>query len=314
MAIRFFQSKRVLVTGGDGFVGSHLCKRLISEGAEVSAFVRRLELTALLPFQRELKSILAGDISDEKTPNEIRELRPQIIFHLAVEGDIRTSIEHPVRVSRTNVGGTLNVLEAARSLQGGDFERLIFCSTCAVYGSRSHRVVETDAFMPCTPYAASKAAADLFCQSYFKTYRLPVAIARLYNVYGPGQKRDVIPLFISWALRNQDIPLEGGGVQTRDFVYVDDIVEACLVMGSDPRAVGETVNFGTGRDISIRELAEKIIRIAGSSSRTVDVPQRPGQEMRVCTDPAKAVQLFGWNSRTSIDEGLSLTVPWYRKS
>ena len=308
----FYHGKRVLVTGADGFMGSHLTERLVSYDAHISVFVHNKELKNLSHIKNKLKEILVGDIADKNTTNLMIKNNPQIIFHLAADEYVRGSIENPVKVNQTNLNGTLNVLEAARALN--NLERLVFTSSCVVYGTNLNPMKETDAFNPNTPYAASKAAADVFCNSYAKTYNLPIAIIRPFNTYGPRKTRDVIPLFIGWALQNKDIKLEGGGKSTRDFTYVQDMIDAFLIMGMDKKAIGEAVNFGTEKDISIKELAEKIIKYSNSNSRMIDKPERPGQDPRSCCDASKAKRLFGWQPKISSEEGLKLSVQWYKEN
>jgi len=308
----FYNGKRVLVTGADGFAGSHLVERLLEYNALVSIFVHNKELKNLNHVKNKLNEVIIEDIADKKTTELIAKNNPEIIFHLAVDGYVRNSIENPLKVNQTNLDGTLNVLEAAKQLK--NLQRFIFLSSCVVYGTKLNPIKETDEFKPSTPYAASKAAGELYCYSYFKTYNLPVTIVRPFNFYGPRQIKDVISLFINLALKNQDIKLEGGGKQTRDFTYVQDVLDAFLIMGMNEKAIGEAINFGTGKDISIKELAEKIIIYSGSKSRIVNAPERPGQDLMLCCDNKKAGQLFNWQPKINLDQGLKLTVQWYKEN
>ena len=305
----FYRGKRILVTGADGFMGSHLTERLLGYNANITAFVHNKELKNLNHVKNKL-NIISGDIEDKKTTELIIKNSPEIIFHLAVDGYIRNSIENPLSVNRTNLDGTLNVLEAARQLINQRLERLVFASSCVVYGARPYPINEKGEFKPSTPYAASKAAAELYCYSYAKTYNLPITIIRPFNVYGPRHTKDVIPLFIEKALKNEEIKLDGGGKATRDFTYVDDMINSFLITGVHEKAIGEAVNFGTGKDISVRELAEKIIKYCNSDSKLINMPERPGQDLKLCCDNTKAKELFGWQPKISIDEGLKLNIEW----
>lgn len=309
----FYRGKKVLITGADGFMGSHLTERLVGYGANVSVYIRNNEVKYLENIRTRLNEILIGEIEDSRTTELIIKNNPQIIFHLAVDGYVRNSIENPLKVNRTNLDGTLNVLEAARILKDKGLERLVFVSSCTVYGTHDEKVREDSELRPTTPYSASKAAGDMYCYSYSKTYNIPISIVRPFNFYGPRQSKDVIALFINKALKNEDITLEGGGKATRDFTYVEDMIEAFLLMGSHEKAVGEAVNFGTGNDTSIKELAEKVIKYTNSNSKIISTPERPGQDMRMCCDNSKAKELFNWYPKISIDEGLRLTIPYYKE-
>jgi len=308
----FYKNKRVLVTGADGFMGSHLTERLIEYESIVSVFVHNPELKNLEHVKNKLNDIIYGNIKDKETINLIIENNPQIIFHLAANDYIHDSIKNPDKVLKINLDGTLNVLEAARALT--NLERLVFTSSCVVYGTNLSQMKEKDSFKPNTPYAASKAAADLLCQSYFNTYKTPIAIIRPFNTYGQRKTKDVIPLFIKLALKNQEIGLDGGGKATRDFTYIQDMVDAFLIMGDDKKAIGEYINFGSGNDISIRNLAEKIIKYTNSNSKLVDKPERAGQDIRSCCDNSKAINLFNWHPKISIDEGLKRNIEWIKEN
>ena len=311
---KFYSGKKVLVTGADGFIGSHLTERLLRYNALVSVFVHNEELKNLKNVKEKLEEVIVGDVADERTTGEIIRNNPKIIFHLAADDYIPNSIKNPWAVLRTNLKGTVNVSIAAQELMKDGFERLVYTSSCVVYGTNLNPMKEDDLFKPNTPYAASKAAADLLCHAYYNTYNLPVAIIRPFNTYGPRKTKDVIPLFIGFALSNKEIGLDGGGKATRDFIYVDDAIDGFLIMGMDEKAVGEAVNFGMGKDISIKDLTSKIINYTGSKSNIVDKPERPGQDMRSCCDNTKARTLFGWQPKISIDEGLKKNIEWYKEN
>ena len=155
-------------------------------------------------------------------------------------------------------------------------------------------------------------AADRYCFSYWNTYHLPVSIIRPFNTFGPRHTYDVIPKFISLALDNKDLTIYGSGEQSRDFTYVDDMIRAFMLMGSEKKAVGEAVNFGTSKDISINETAEKIVKISGSSSKIVHVNERLAEVTRLCCDYGKAEKMFGWKPTVDIEEGLKRNIEWVR--
>ena len=310
----FYKGKRVLVTGADGFIGSHLTERLLQYDALVSVFVHNEGLKNLKNVKEKLEEVIVGDIADEKLMESIIKNNPKIIFHLAADDYIPNSIKNPGAVLRTNLNGTVNMLTAAQELIKNGFKIFVYTSSCVVYGTNLNPMRENDLFKPNTPYAVSKAAADLLCRAYYNTYNLPVAIIRPFNTYGPRKTKDVIPLFIGFALSNKEIGLDGGGKATRDFIYIDDTVDGFLIMGMDEKAIGEAVNFGTGEDISIRDLTTKIINYTESSSSLIDKPERPGQDIRSCCDNTKARTLFGWQPKISIDEGIKRNIKWYKEN
>ena len=192
-------------------------------------------------------------------------------------------------------------------------EQCVCTSSSEVYGTHSDPIKETDEFEPSTPYGASKAAADRYCYAYWKTYNVPVAIIRPFNTYGPRMIYDVTPKFIEMALNNKDITVHGSGKQTRDFNYVDDTIKGFLLMGSHKKAIGQSVNFGSGIDISINELAEKIIKYTNSNSKLLHTEERQGQVMRLCCDNTKAKKMFEWEPKIPIDEGLKKNIEWFKE-
>ena len=309
---------RVLVTGADGFMGSHLTEWLVNNGASVTAYVRgtsdsgtvQYKLKNIGHLQKSLRSILTGNIGNADSIKLIEENNPQIIFHLAADAYVPNSFDHPLEVMETNVIGTLNVLHASMHLK--ELQQVVCTSSSEIYGSSSTTIDEDHPLNPTSPYAASKVAADRYCFSYWNTYKIPVAIIRPFNTYGPRHTYDVIPKFIRLALQDKDLTIYGSGGQSRDFTYVDDMIRAFLLMGSNKRAVGETVNFGTSKDVSINETAEKIIKISGSKSKIVHQKERLAEVTRLCCDYSKAKKLFGWEPTVDINEGLKRNIEWDR--
>ncbi|HLC77312.1 MAG TPA: GDP-mannose 4,6-dehydratase [archaeon] len=307
---------RVLVTGADGFMGSHLTERLLRERADVSVYVRgtsdsgtvQYKLKNINHIQKDLKSIVTGNIGNADSIKLIEKNNPQIIFHLAADAYVPNSFEHPLEVMETNVIGTLNVLHASMHLK--ELQQVVCTSSSEIYGSSSIPINEDHPLNPTSPYAASKVAADRYCFSYWNTYKLPVAIIRPFNTYGPRHTYDVIPKFINLALQNKNLTIYGTGNQTRDFTYVDDMISAFILMGSEKKAIGQAVNFGTSKDISIKDVAEKIIKISRSAARTVHVKERLAEVTRLCCDYNKANKLFGWAPTIGIDEGLKRNIEW----
>ncbi len=311
---------RVLVTGADGFMGSHLTEKLANLGAKVSVYVRgttdttvKYKLKNIGHLENRLTSIITGNIANPDAIKLIEKDSPQIIFHLAADAYVPNSFDHPLEVMETNVIGTLNVLHAAMRLK--EIQQVVCTSSSEIYGSAVYVPIdEKHPLNPTSPYAASKVAADRYCFSYWNTYHLPVAIIRPFNTYGPRHVYDVIPKFISLALQNKDLTVYGSGDQSRDFTYVDDMVRGFLLMGSEKKAIGEAVNFGTSKDISINETAEKIVRISGSTSRIVHATERLAEVTRLCCDYTKAKNMFGWAPTVDIDEGLRRNIEWAKNA
>ena len=309
---------RVLVTGADGFMGSHLTEALLNKGAEVSIYVRgttettvKYKLKNIQHLENKLKAVLTGNIGNTDAIKLIENNNPQIIFHLAADAYVPNSFEHPLEVMETNVIGTLNVLHAAMHIK--ELQQVVCTSSSEIYGSAVYVPIdEKHPFNPTSPYAASKVAADRYCFAYWNTYKLPIAVIRPFNTYGPRHTYDVIPKFISLALENKDLTVYGSGDQSRDFTYVDDMVRAFMVMGSEKKAVGEAVNFGTSKDISINDVAGRIISISNSKSRIVHQKERLAEVTRLCCDYGKAEKLFGWKPTVDIDEGLRRNIEWQR--
>ncbi|MEK6932735.1 MAG: GDP-mannose 4,6-dehydratase [Nanoarchaeota archaeon] len=304
----FYNGKEILITGADGFLGSYLTEKFVDYGALVSVCVHNKKLKNLNNIKSKLKNIIVEDISSFNIVDLMVKENPDIIFHLAADGYIRNSIENPIKVNKTNLDGTLNVLEAARLLKDKKLERLIFVSSYLIYGSKDSKIDESSNFEPNNPYAASKAAADLYCQSYLKTFSLPIVIVRPSSIYGPRQNKNFISLFTDSALKNQDIKLEGGGLQTRDLVYVDDVLEALLIVGYNKKAIGGIFNIGNGIELSVKDIAEKIIKISNSKSKIISVEQRLGQDLKLCCDTSKFKEIFDWEPSVSIEEGLTKVI------
>jgi UDP-glucose 4-epimerase len=239
-----------------------------------------------------------------------------VIFHLAAQIHVDRSIIEPRHTFEVNTLGTLNILDAALE---NDIELLVYASTSEVYGSAKYTPMDEDhPLNPASPYAASKAAADRLCFSYHNTYKLPVVIVRCFNTYGPRQKDSgyaaAIPKFLRKALAHLPPIIYGDGLQTRDYMYVKDTVKAYrLVVDSYERILGETINFGTGEEVSIIDLAKTILDLCGTKSAPVHTSSRPGEVKRLCADITKARQLLGFEPEYTIRKGLNEFTKWYQE-
>ncbi|MBF0215748.1 MAG: GDP-mannose 4,6-dehydratase [Candidatus Omnitrophica bacterium] len=315
-----YRGKRVLVTGADGFMGSHLTEKLLGEGAKVSIFVRGNSTTGTTKYtlknlshaEKDLDEIITGNIASPDAKDLAIKARPDIIFHLAADAYVPNSFDHPMEVMETNVIGTLNMLHAVK--EGSGIKRIICTSSSEIYGMTIGGSINEDhLFFPSSPYAASKVAADKYCYAYWNTYGLPVAVIRPFNTYGPRHTYDVIPKFIELALGNKPITVHGNGNQSRDFTYVDDMVDAFLLMGIHKDAVGRSVNFGTGEAITINYIAEKIKELCRSKSKIVHTKDRLAQVPKLLCDYSLAKKLFGWEPKVFIDEGLRRNIEWVKE-
>jgi len=314
-----YKDKRVLITGADGFMGSHLTERLLEYGANVTAFVRGTSVTGT--HRHALKNIshlasqleiIAGNVASNDTAELIKRANPDIILHLAAEAYVPKSFTQPLDIYDVNLTGTLNVLEAARGMS--DIQRIVITSSSEVYGSYDSPISETYLLNPTSPYGASKVAADRAAYAWRVTYNLPIAVIRPFNTYGPRHTYDVVPKFIDLALQNKPLTIYGNGEQSRDFTYVSDTVNGFMLMGIHPRAVGEVVNFGAGTAVSIKELAETIVRLSGSASEISYDPSRLAEVGTLTCDWKKAKELFSWEPLVNLDQGLKENIEWARNN
>lgn len=314
---QFWKRKRVLITGADGFMGSHLTEWMIKLGAHVSVLVRGTSVNGTFQYQlrniahlkKDFHKIIALNIASTDCIPLIIKSKPEIIFHLAADAYVPYSFERPLEVMATNLQGTLNMLHAAMKI--GSLERIVCTSSSEIYGTAlKPKIDENHPLNPTSPYAASKVAADRFAYSYYQTYQLPITIIRPFNTYGPRHTYDVIPKFIRMAINKEPITVHGTGKQSRDFTYVDDMIRAFMTMGQHKKALGQSVNFGTGVDISINRVANLIVKISGSSSKIVHTKKRTAEVDRLCCNASKAKQLFNWEAKVGIEEGLRKNIEW----
>ena len=312
-----WKGKKVLVTGAGGFVGSHLTERLVELGTHVKAFVRYNSrndwgLLEELPMDiRNELEIVAGDLKDSGAVRDAVK-DTEIVFHLGALIAIPYSYVNPGDAVQTNVIGSLNILNASREY---GVEKMIHTSTSEVYGTAQYVPIdEKHPLQAQSPYAASKISADKLAESFYLSYNLPVATIRPFNTYGPRQSaRAVIPTIITQALSKDKVYL-GLLRPTRDFTYVQDTVDGFIKVAELPCSIGEVINIGSGKEISIGELASKIISLIGRDVEIVsdDVRIRPekSEVNRLLADNSKAKELLQWEPRISIDEGLKRTIEW----
>jgi dTDP-glucose 4,6-dehydratase len=307
----------VLVTGAGGFIGSHLTERLVSLGATTRALIRYTSTGSRGWLERspvrDDVEFVAGDICDDRILEGAAK-GVDVVFHLAALIGIPYSYRAPRSYVRTNVEGTLTVLEAA--LRGGA-SRVVHTSTSEVYGTAlTVPIAESHPLQAQSPYSASKASADMLATAFHRSFGLDVAIVRPFNTYGPRQSiRAVIPTIITQALAGGPIRL-GHLSPTRDFTYVLDTVDGFVRAAEAAGAAGQVVNLGSGREISVGDLAARIQALMGTSARieTDAVRERPAtsEVERLCADASRARTLLNWTPRESLDAGLTKTIAWMR--
>ena len=303
----------VLVTGGAGFIGSHLVDALLARPAtrvtvldRLSAGGSRLNLEQH-GTDRRLAFVL-GDANDAALVRDLVEATDAVV-HAAAEAHVDRSIEDPRAFFRSNLLGTHTVLEAVRATG----RRMLMISTDEVYGPGEPGGVfaEDHALRPRSPYAASKAAADLLCQAYVATYGADVTLVRGTNAYGPRQIERVVPTYAVCALEGRPVPVYGAGAQRREFLHVRDWVQGALAV-LERGETGVVYNIGAGHELENIELARRICELAGADPSLITfVPDRPGHDFRYGVSSERLLAL-GWRPEVTFDEGLAATVAWYR--
>jgi dTDP-glucose 4,6-dehydratase len=312
------EGKKTLVTGAGGFIGSHLTEALVRMGADVRVFVRynsRSDLGLLERLPPEIKQelyVFAGDLKD---PEALK--RPasgcELVFHLGSLIAIPYSYVNPMDFVQTNVLGTANLLNTCLA---NSVEKIVHTSTSEVYGTAIYSPMdEKHPLQAQSPYSATKIAADTLAESYYRAFALPVAIARPFNTYGPGQSgRAVIPTIIVQAL-NSDKVMLGSLHPTRDFTYVEETVQGLIEVAKSAHSVGEVINIGSGQEISINDLAQLIFSVMGKNAELLRDDQRvrpePSEVDRLVCDNSKAKELLGWEPKINLREGLGRTIDWF---
>lgn len=313
---------RILITGAEGFIGSHLTEDLIKNTSnEVSIYIRdnsnrttlNSKLKNLDKYKDKLKNVITGNIGTGDVINIIKELKPHYIFHLAADAFVDKSFKQPLEVLETNLLGTIHILEATRNFSF--IKRTVCTSSSEIYGLTIGKSInEEHPLYPSSPYAASKVSADRYCYSYIKTYNIPVSVIRPFNTYGPRHTYDVIPKFISLAIKDKPLTIYGNGKQSRDFTYVDDMVRAFKLMATHKKTLKRFVNFGSTNHIKIIDLAKKIIKISNSNSNIVFKKARLSEVPKLNCNYTLAKKLTKWKPLINIDQGLKLNIAWYLKN
>jgi len=315
-----YEGKRVLITGGAGFIGSNLVKILLKANPEKIIVIDDLSSSYLWNLPKDPKVFfIHGSVLDDEKMKTAFSFKPSYVFHLAAHFANQNSVEHPERDLLVNGLGTLKALRYAQLV---DVERFVFASSgCSIYGHNAplpfreeYMTLHLD-----TPYQIHKMLGELYCNYFHSYYGLPVAIPRLFNVYGPGEVpgryRNVIPNFFWLAMNKKPLPITGTGEETRDFLFVEDAVNGLLRMGVVKEAVGEAINIATERETKIIDLANMINEITGNDAGIVLRPKRDwDRTVRRRASVEKARKILGYEPKVDIKTGLEKTYEWFREN
>jgi len=313
---------RICVTGAAGFIGGHVAEELLRQGHEVAGLddfsSGKRETAALLsrePRFRMVEGSIADPVAVDKAVSGAKQ-----VFHLAAIPSVPVSMKEPERTTAVNIGGTVNILEAARRT---GTERVVLACSCAAYGDGPEQPKhEALPVRPVSPYAAQKIACEVYAQTYTTAYGLPCVALRFFNVYGPRQDPKseysaAIPRFVTRLLAGEPPIVFGDGLQSRDFVHVKDVVRACLLATTSDRAPGAVVNVASGHSASLLELIELIRTAVGPEARGIRIehlPPRPGDVRASSADLTRARELLGFEPSIPLAEGLADVVSSFRAS
>lgn len=312
-----YDGKTILVTGGAGAIGGNLVRRLAALPTEKIVILDNLSSAYEwnLPNGPKIQFI-EGDILDDEKLEFAYKDKPDIVFHLAAHFANQNSVDNPERDLMVNGLGILKVLQYAHLAGVGRF--VYSSSGCGVYGACSTPPFEeSDVCISLhTPYQVTKLLGELYTNYFYNLYGLPIVNARFFNVYGPGEVpgkyRNVIPNFFYWAMRGEALPVTGDGTETRDWTFIDDILDGVLAMGVKREAIGEVINLGTGTERSVIDLARIVNELTGNEAGVVYVQRRDWDtKTHLCSSIAKAEKLLGYRPQTTFEKGLKSVYRWF---
>ncbi|HHT9120570.1 MAG TPA: SDR family oxidoreductase [Candidatus Hypogeohydataceae bacterium YC41] len=304
-----------LVTGGAGFIGSHIVKTLLSQGEKVRVLdnLDSGRKDNMADFFKKI-DFWKGDIRDSKLVKKAME-GVDYVLHIAAQRSVPRSIDDPLSNNEVNVQGTLNILWWAKE---SGVRRVVFASSSSVYGDNATMPLkESYAPSPISPYAITKLVGEYYCEVFYKLYGLETVSLRYFNVYGPrqdpySQYANVIPLFIKAGMDGRQVEVHWDGLQSRDFTYIDDTVNATLLAAKVPGVAGEVFNVGCGKDYSILELLRTIEKILGRNINYIHTEARKGDVRRTLADISMAEKLLGYKVSVEFEEGLARTAEWFK--
>jgi len=309
-----FEGKRILVTGGSGFIGSHLVKKLLQLEADVYVLIRPSSDTFRINECLDKIHVIKGDLEDfNNLKKDIEKIEPEIIFHLAAYVNRERSFENAEKCIKINVNGTVNLL---KSLEKINYERFVNTGTCEEYGNIKAPFKEDYLVKPPSPYSASKTASVLFCQAYHNIYGYPIVNLRPFLTYGPFQDEKMfIPQVILSCFRGKNFEMTGGK-QGRDPTYIDDVIDGYLKASYKKAAIGEIINLGYGKEYKIKEIAKMINNLMGNPIKIL-VGKKPYMENEIwhlyCSNE-KAKKILNWTPKIGLKEGLIKTINWYKQN
>lgn len=316
--LRCCKDKKMLITGGAGAIGSNLARTISDLGAKLVIVLDNLSASCEWNIPSRSNVIfIEGSVIDDISLKRVFAEEPQFVFHLAAFFANQNSVDYPEKDILTNGLGTLKILEYSRLCK---IERFIYASSgCSIYGSQSPLPLKEE-FMSMnlsTPYQITKMLGELYCNFFSHYYGLKIAKTRFFNSYGPGeipgQYRNVIPNFIYWAMKGKALPITGSGEETRDFTYVEDLVDGMLRAAYFEESVGEAINLASGKEIRIIDLANMINQLTGNSAGISYIERRKWDtKSRLLASVEKAKRLIGYETKMDFTEGIKRTIEWFR--
>ena len=304
---------KILISGGAGFIASHLTDKLIDKGHNV-VVIDNLSTGKKENLNPQAK-FYEADICNSEIAQIFQEEKPEIVFHFAAQIDVRKSVKDPIQDAKVNILGSLNLLQNCQKI---GVKKFIFASSGgAIYGDTEViPTPETHSENPESPYGICKLTIEKYLHFYKETFGLNYTALRLANVYGPRQnskgEAGVIAVFCDKMLKNEEVVINGDGEQTRDFVFVDDVVNAALL--SIEQEKSDIYNIGTGIQTNINEIFRKIKELTNSDCEEIHVSGKPGEQKRSCLDSSKAKQELGWQPEYNLEDGLKRTIKWFKEN
>jgi UDP-glucuronate 4-epimerase len=314
-------NSKLFVTGGAGFIGSHLCERLLKDGADIicldnydSFYDKKIKIENIQLLKNHSKFVfIEGDIRDRELVKEIFAKNDiGVVFHLAAKAGVRPSIEQPDVYYDVNVNGTLNVLEAMKK---SSVKKMIFASSSSVYGNSPNvPFAETDpCITPISPYAATKRASELLCHSYHHLYSMDIFCLRFFTVYGPRQRPDLaIHKFSDLIIHGKPITYYGEGDTKRDYTFIDDIIDG-IILATEKVSGFRTINLGESRTVSLKEMVETLEEVIGKKAIIQRLPIQPGDVNITYADLTSAREILGYSPQWSFRDGIEQFIKWKRK-